>query len=319
MLTLLDLRTKLTDRHLVRLLWSVWIQPVLLGRIRGDKKSIREHYDLESEFFLKFVEQKTHCYSHGYFEHDDETLEDAVQRKLDTAIACCGIKPGWRVLDIGAGWGTFVEHAGRRGIDVTSLTISSESERYVSELIGRHNLPCRVLLEHFMDHRADERYDAIVNLGVTEHLPDYPATLRQYERLLKPGGRVFLDACGSYRKHSVSSWTRKHIWTGTSQFLQLSRYVRAVEKSGMELVWAKTDRRSYMLTMKHWAQNLERNQEEICARWGEELYRRYRIYLWGGAHMLKTGRITAYRILLELPKEEKRIRPRIRPHAAAGT
>lgn len=319
MLTLLDLRTQLTDRHLLRLLWSVWIQPMFLGRMRSDRKSIGAHYDLESDFFLKFIEKKTHCYSHGYFERDDETLEQAVQRKLETAMESCGIQPGWRVLDVGAGWGTFLEYAGKRGVDVTAITMSTESERYLAELVDRRNLPCRVSLEHFMDHRPKERYDAIVNFGTTEHLPDYRATLRQYERVLKPGGRVFLDAVGAYRRNTVSSWTRKHIWTGSSQFLQLSRYVRAVERSGMELIWVRSNRRSYMLTMKHWAQNLERNKDEICARWGEELYRRYRIYLWGGAHTLKTGRITAYRMLLELPEEEKSIRPRIFSRTAVTT
>ena len=85
-------------------------------------------------------------------------------------------------------WSTY----GRRGVRVTSLTISAESERYVNDLIIREQLPCQVVREHFLEYQSKERYDAIVNLGVTEHLPDYAATLAQYERLLKPGGRSFL-------------------------------------------------------------------------------------------------------------------------------
>ncbi len=37
-------------------------------------------------------------------------------------------------------------------------------------------------------------YVYFVNMGVTEHLPDYRRTLDHYARLLKPGGRVFIDA-----------------------------------------------------------------------------------------------------------------------------
>jgi len=48
-----------------------------------------------------------------------------------------------------------------------------------------------------------------VNLGVTEHLPNYAATLRRYQRLLKPGGRVFLDACATAKKHPFSTFTTK--------------------------------------------------------------------------------------------------------------
>src|SRR5262249_37313516 len=151
------------------------------------------------------------CYSHGYFMSDDESLVAATERKLATALAESGARPGDRVLDVGAGWGAFTEYAGRRGIEVTSLTISRQSQKYVGTLIDREGLPCRVVREHVLAHQPDEPYDAIVNLGVTEHLPDYAATLAQYERLVKPGGRIFLDACAA-KHRSFRSFVRKYIW-----------------------------------------------------------------------------------------------------------
>jgi len=50
-------------------------------------------------------------------------------RKMDLAIEAIGAKPATNVLEIGGGWGAFVEHAGRRGIQVTTLTLAEESER----------------------------------------------------------------------------------------------------------------------------------------------------------------------------------------------
>lgn len=44
-------------------------------------------------------------------------------RKLDFALDAVGARPGDHILDIGGGWGAMTEHAGRRGIIVTSLTI----------------------------------------------------------------------------------------------------------------------------------------------------------------------------------------------------
>src|SRR5215467_9293652 len=169
----LDLRTQLTDRHPLVYLWSTYGQRIIYGQINRDKQWIHEHYDTESEFYLLFLDKQHRCYSHGYFESDDEPLDKAIRRKLDTAIQACGIQPGWRVLDIGAGWGAFTEHAGGRGVQVTSLTISAESEQYVNRLIARQALPCRVVREHFLEYTSKEPFDAIVNLGVTEHLPDY--------------------------------------------------------------------------------------------------------------------------------------------------
>jgi cyclopropane-fatty-acyl-phospholipid synthase len=308
----LDLRTQLRNqRRLAYLftayglgyLWATYVQPRVVGQVKCDERWIRQHYDLESDFYLLFLDKQARCYSHGYFSHDDEPLEAAIQRKLDTAITDCGMQSGWRVLDIGAGWGAFTAHAGRRGIQVTSLTISAESERYVRDLIAREQLPCRVLLEHFLEHRTKEPYDAIVNLGVTEHLPDYQATLAQYRRLLRPGGCVFLDACASSRKYPFSAFVRSHIWPGNTTPMHLASYLKEVGKTPFEVLYLKNDRHNYLLTTRHWAENLDRSREEVVRRWGEHVYRRFRVYLWGCVHYFNSGTITAYRLLLQLPAQ----------------
>jgi cyclopropane-fatty-acyl-phospholipid synthase len=308
----LDLRTSLRDqRRLAYLLttyglgylWATYVQPRLFGQVTCDERWISQHYDLDSDFYLLFLDRQAHCYSHGYFSSDDEPLEAAIQRKLDTAIAECGLRPGSRVLDIGAGWGAFTAHAGRQGIQVTSLTISAESERYVRDLIAREQLPCRVLLEHFLEHTTDEPYDAIVNLGVTEHLPDYEATLARYQRLLRPGGRVFLDACASRKKYPFSAFVRAYIWPGNATPMHLASYLKEVGRTPFEVLYLRNDRRNYLLTTRQWAQNLDRCRDEIVSRWGEHVYRRFRIYLWGCVHYFGDGTITAYRLLLQLPDQ----------------
>jgi cyclopropane-fatty-acyl-phospholipid synthase len=303
LLAALDLRTKFNDHHPLVYLWSTYGQRLFYGQVSRDKQWIHEHYDSESDFYLLFLDQVHRCYSHGYFENDDEPLARAIRRKLDTAMTACGIQPGWRVLDIGAGWGAFSEYAGKRGVRVTSLTISGESERYVKDLIARENLPCEVVREHFLEYASAEPFDAIVNLGVTEHLPDYVATLAQYEKLLKPGGRVFLDACASRSKYPFSSFVLSHVWPGNATPLQLNDYLDAVARTPFELLEVRNDRHNYLLTTRHWAESLDRHRDEIVARWGERLYRRFRLYLWGCVHSFSTDDVTAYRLLLELPAD----------------
>jgi cyclopropane-fatty-acyl-phospholipid synthase len=299
----LDLRASLRDFHPLAHLWSVYGQRFFFGQVSRDKRWIHEHYDADSDFYLLFLDKVHRCYSHGYFEHDQEPLSVAIHRKLKTALEACGIKPGWRVLDIGAGWGAFTEYAGKLGVKVTSLTISVESERFVNDLIAREGLPCQVVREHFLEYKSEERYDAIVNLGVTEHLPDYEATLAQYQRLLKPGGRVFLDACATRSKYPFSSFVLSHIWPGNTTPLQLTGYLNALACTPFELLSVKNDRRNYLLTTTHWAENLDRHRDQIIERWGERLYRRFRLYLWGCVHAFSNDDVTAYRLLLELPSD----------------
>jgi cyclopropane-fatty-acyl-phospholipid synthase len=293
-----ELRDALHDRRPARFIWDNYLQSMLFGQERKDADWIAEHYDEDPEFYLTFLDVHR-CYSHGYFTSDDESLDSATERKLATALRESGARPGDRVLDIGAGWGAFTEYAGKRGVQVTSLTISKQSEQYVQGLIDRERLPCRVLREHLLSHRPDAPYDAIVNLGVTEHLPDYAATLAQYERLLRPGGRIFLDACAAEQR-SFRSFVRKHIWPGNATPLVLHEYVREINRSRLSLISVVDDRHSYYLTTRHWAERLERARPTIVARWGERQFRRFQVYLWGCAAGFQSRALDAYHWVLEL-------------------
>ena len=175
----LKMRDFFRDIHPIK--WASQFVPALIhGRKASDRKAISSHYDEDSDFFLSFLDERHRCYTEGVFAYDDEPIEDAMTRKMDIALEAIGAKPGDHVLEVGGGWGAFVEHAGRNGIEVTTLTLSKESERFLNGLIDREKLPAQVVREHIFSYAPGRRYDAIVNMGVTEHLPNYKATLRKY-------------------------------------------------------------------------------------------------------------------------------------------
>jgi len=223
---------------------------------------------------------------------------------MDIALDAIGVKPGDRVLEVGGGWGAFVEYAGKRGIEVTTLTLSRESERYLGDLIARENLPATVVRQHFLGYSSSQRYDAIVNMGVTEHLPDYKSSLRKYGELLNPGGSVYLDALAMRAKHDVSTFMSRYIYPGKSTPLLLHDYLRQVARSPFELIRVDDDRHNYHLTCKAWAQRLDAAREDVVRRWGEPVYRRFRLFLWGSAAGFDSGLVQAYRWVLRLPETE---------------
>ncbi len=300
MLGFVSLRGALSDTHPIHMLWRR-IAPMFIGRVRTDRKAIASHYEFNNEFYLLFMDP-TRCYSQAVFDRDDEPLETAQRRKLDFALSSCNLKPGDRVLDVGGGWGTFTEYAGKRGMQVTSLTISRHSEEYISELIRKLQLPCRVLYRNFMEHTSPEPYDAIVILGVMEHLPDYRAVLRQFQRLLKPGGRVYLDASAFREKYSKPTFVSSYIFPGDHSYFCLHEFLAETAKTKLEVLTVHNDRHNYYLTCKAWAEKLEASREEIVSRWGETLYRRFRLYLWGSAHAFLTHGMDAYRVVLQRPE-----------------
>jgi len=173
----------------------------------------------------------------------------------------------------------------------------------LTELIERLQLPCRVVNRDFLAYNSSEPYDAIVILGVMEHLPDYPAVLRQLQRLLKPGGRVYLDASALREKYGKPNFIARYIFPADHAFLCLHDFLHAVAKTPMEVLAVHNDRHNYFLTRKDWAENLDAARDEIIRRWGEALYRRFRLYLWGSAYAFLSRSADAYRLVLERPPD----------------
>lgn len=301
MLRFVSLRTVLSDSHPLDYLWRR-IAPLLIGRSRTNRQAIAVHYEFDNDFYLEFLDA-TRCYSQAVFERDDEALESAQRRKLNFAIASCGLNPGDRVLDVGCGWGSFVEQAGQRGIQVTGLTISHQSEQFVTDLIRRQQLPACVFNQDVLTYQSPEPYDAIVILGVMEHLPDYPAVLRQLQRLLKPGGRVYLDASAFREKYVKPAFISRYVFPGDHSYFCLHDFLGAVAKSPLEVLAVYNDRHSYYLTCMAWAEKLESARADIIRRWGDEMYRRFRLYLWGSAYAFLSHGMEAYRVVLESPRE----------------
>jgi cyclopropane-fatty-acyl-phospholipid synthase len=297
---LLTLREILTDRHPVQYV-AKFVRPLLRGQVRSDTEYIEHHYDNDPDFYLSFLDRRHRAYSQGVFEHPDEPLEDGITRKLDYALDAIGVGPGARVLDIGGGWGAFVEYGGQHGLNVTSLTISEESRRFVQGIIDEQGLPCEIRREHFFAHRPDRPYDAIVNLGVTEHLPDYARTLAAYRTLLRPGGKVYLDASAARRKNRVTTFFENQIFRGNGSPLSLQDYVAALSRSPLELEVVLNDRVNYGITTRRWAENLDAARATVEAQWGTRQYRLFRLYLWGCVDGFARDVIQAYRLVLRNP------------------
>jgi cyclopropane-fatty-acyl-phospholipid synthase len=296
-------REALRDRHPCHTLWRR-IAPLIIGKLRTNIRAIADHYEYENGFFLKFLDP-TRCYSQAIFERDDEPLETAQRRKLNFVVNSCNLKPGDRVLDVGGGWGAFVEHAGKQGIHVTAITLAHHSEQYLKDLIQRLQLPCEVKYGDFYQYESPQPYDAIVILGVMEHLPDYRAVVGQFQRLLKPGGKIYLDASSFRKRYSKPAFISRYVFPGNHRYFCLHEFLAQIAKTNLEVQCVYNDRHSYYLTCREWAKNLELARQEISKRWGEKLYRIFRLYLWGSSYAFYSRSMDAYRVVMERPENEE--------------
>ncbi len=298
------LRDLLEDQSLWITAWRK-VQPLLAGRSKSQEAWVHNHYDSQN-LQLYFLDTAYNTYTPGVFEREDESLETASERKHRLAFEGLRLKAGERVLDIGCGWGSFLRFAARRGVNVTGITLSRHQLDWVQrELINKEQLPATLHYGNFFEFEAEEKFDAVSMLGVIEELADYPRTLERVARLVKPGGRVYLDFMAATQDFVFPAFISKYIYQGGTSRVYLPKFTEAATRSPFEIVSIDNDRRNYYLTGQHWFDNFERNRNAVREQFGEKTYRMFRLYLAGLPEMLdaRTHLTTAYRVMLELPKD----------------
>jgi cyclopropane-fatty-acyl-phospholipid synthase len=299
MVALLNVRDRLpvgaTPGQKLRFAAQLFLRPPT----RINSRAINYHYTFGDDFYLTFLDTRYRFYSHSLFHSDDETLEQAAEHKLESMWSALALQPGMRLLDIGGGWGGVTEYCGARGVHVTSLTLTDDSANYIRNMVREKNLPGEVIVEDVLTHRPNEPYDHAVIYGVIEHIPNYRRFCERVWDALKPGGRLYLDASAAKEKYAVSAFARHYLWPGTHSYLALQDMIEELLFHGFEIVNVRRETRDYELTIHQWAERLDAGHEKIAARWGEPLYRAFRLYLWGAVHGFKTNRLQAYHLVAE--------------------
>jgi cyclopropane-fatty-acyl-phospholipid synthase len=301
MLAAFDLRTLFSDTHPVQSVWR-FLQPLFFGRVRTDKRWIAQHYDYGDELYFAFLDKDVKLYSQALFASDGDTLEEAVQRKLEYITRACRLGPRSHVLDVGGGWGSFARYASARDVNVTMLTISPAQYQYLTQwCAGQHGQSeLGAVYESIFAYNVSRQYDAIVLLGVMEHLPNYPALFAKFDQLLRPNGCVYMDFAAGRKKFNVSSFTYRYIFPGDHTPVILPDLLAAANQTGFEPIALHNDRHSYYLTLQAWARNLEAAHDAVVPLVGERVYRLFHLYLWGGAYQLKRdGSLESYRVVFQ--------------------
>ena len=81
------------------------------------------HYDLGNDFYAAMLDRRM-TYTCGFWE-TASSLDEAQEAKLDLICRKLDLQPGMRVLDIGCGWGSFMQYAAEHyGVECVGLTIS---------------------------------------------------------------------------------------------------------------------------------------------------------------------------------------------------
>ena len=211
------------------------------------------------------------------------------------------------MLEIGPGWGAFAGHALRSGVRFTGITNSEVSQSYLKGKLANFGDQFDIILTDFYDYELQTKIRCHRPHGsLIEHLPDYERVLKKVDHLLKPGGFVFLDGSATRKKYELSTFMVRHIYPGNHSCLVLDDLLhKLARKTELELLEVQNDRRSYSLTFKQWALNLEAHKDAIQRTFGDFEFREFRLFLWGGAYEFSARNRDCYRLSLYKPTLRK--------------
>jgi cyclopropane-fatty-acyl-phospholipid synthase len=269
-----------------------------------DARAIAYHYDVSNEFYAAFLDPAM-VYSCGYFEHGDEDLTTAQEKKIDHILNKISIKPGQTLLDNGCGWGALVIRAAQRyGAQCIGITLSAQQQAWANERIKLLGLQDQIRIQ-LLDYRdAHGQYDRITSVGMFEHvgLKNLLTYFRKLNELLAVDGLMMIHGiCTTNTDHRTARY-------GAGEFI--SQYVfpqgelphigsvlRAMQDGGLETIDVENLRRHYARTCTLWADNFERNDALIRTLVDNKTYRIWRIYLAGCAHAFEHDWVALYQVL----------------------
>jgi cyclopropane-fatty-acyl-phospholipid synthase len=295
------------DVFLNRNIWLKKWRNIAIALCRREKCNpnwIAKHYDSDNAQLLA-LDYDYHLYTQGIYVSDEDNLEAGAERKLESAFQALNLKPNDSLLDVGCGWGGFLRYVASRGIHVTGITLSHNQKQYTEALIRKNHFDAKLMYQDCFSFQPSQKYDAIAMMGVMEHLFDYSRVIKQVSKWIKPGGRIYLDFASAKAHFDTSFFITKYIWPGTFRMVFMPLFIDAVRESPFEIISINNDRYNYYLWSKWVTERWEQKKIEIIEKYGEELWRIFRILYAGTASIMDrpSHYATAYRVVLEYPAD----------------
>lgn len=251
----------------------------------GSKKNIHAHYDIGNSFYQLWLDSSM-TYSSAYFAGEDVSLLEAQKMKYKKIIDSIGVKPHEKVLEVGCGWGGFMEEAVHRDLRVDCLTISQEQAKYAINRAATLNEGslANILIQDYRDHK--EQYDGIASIEMfeavgQEYWPDY---FEMIYRCLKPGKKACIQtiviADELFDKYShQSDFIQQFVFPG-GMLPSLSKFKGGAIKAGLDVVDVVAFGLDYEKTLCLWYEKFNAQLDEVKSLgFDEKFVRLWNMYL----------------------------------------
>ncbi|MEN6449375.1 MAG: cyclopropane-fatty-acyl-phospholipid synthase family protein [Thermoguttaceae bacterium] len=262
------------------------------------RQNIHHHYDLGEDFYRLWLDKEM-VYSGAYFADPAMTLDEAQRAKLDYVCRKLRLQPGESVVEIGGGWGALALHMARDyGVTVTSINISRPQIDFARRRASAEGLDSRVDFVEDDYRNLSGRFDALVSLGMLEHVgrSHYRAFGRMADRCLGPGGRGLIQSIGQDRPSETSAWIERRIFPGAYP-PTLREMADIFERPGFSVLDVENLRLHYSQTLRHWLDRFEASAGRVANMFDERFVRTWRLYLAGSCAAFAAGGLQLFQVL----------------------
>ena len=264
------------DLSMINKLKSIFIK----NNKSRSKKNISKHYDLGNDFFSLWLDPSL-TYSSAIFEKQKDDLFSAQLNKYKKLTELIKPNVGYKILEIGCGWGGFAEYVGKNyDVKLDCITISKEQFEFSKKRIFEKGLneKVNIFLKDYRD--VKDKYNSIASIEMIEavgqnYLVNY---FKSIKKNLSENGRaaiqaITIDDSLFDRYKTKEDFIQKYIFPGG--FLPSKRKLYDLSSSnGLEIKKYESYGSHYSNTLKIWRDEFLKKWEEISKHGFDNKFKR---------------------------------------------
>jgi len=187
--------------------------------------------NVDIEWNIKTHDKIAKRYALNHGEIYNEIEQRRLRQELQDAIFAINTNSNRKIaLDFGSGAGNLTSHLSELGCDVIAGDVSqgfldliaSKSYKTIVQTIKLNGID--------ISNVSDQSVDMVATYSVLHHIPDYLSILKEFMRVLKPGGVVFID-------HEPS----EGFWTGDPVYSSFQKEIKYIVKQNISKYFVFTN------------------------------------------------------------------------------
>jgi len=259
----------------------------------GSRRNMAASYDYPPELYQSYTDRMM-TYSSGWWDGREMTLEEAQLNKYERILERLG-PPPQHLLEMGCGWGYFLQLAASRGYTVTGCTVSQRQFDYARELNREAIDDGRVTLLLDDYRNMPGSYDGVMSTGFFEHVGSqyWVEHFRRVKRYLRPGGVAMIQTmlCNRFDPRNAKrlNFFSKYIFPG-GEFPSVGTFIVAAEEAGLKCEEELAFGGDYARTMEEAWRRFAGNREQVRALGYDETFlRKWEFFIAGWYAMFASG------------------------------